>query len=184
MTLDLDSVIVAMMALMVLLLVAGAEGMWRRRGRRAMADEPRPTSGTDLMTAIIHQARRHLIGRQWSGVQSLEHVPRLPRSPEAGLERGIIKIVAVYRTDPVMVVGETAEALSWNAPSTNSPTCPSSSPRGSGRSSWSSIASFRSGEGSHGLIVPTVRPTAEGSRVTCFRLAWAPLCPGPIPILG
>jgi hypothetical protein len=109
MTLDLDSVIVAMMALMVLLLVAGAEGMWRRRGRRAMADEPRPTSGTDLMTAIIHQARRHPIGRQWSGVQSLEHVPRLPRSPEAGLERGIIKIVAVYRTYPVMVVGETAE---------------------------------------------------------------------------
>jgi hypothetical protein len=25
------------------------------------------------------------------------------------LERGIIKIVALYRTDPVMVVGETAE---------------------------------------------------------------------------
>jgi hypothetical protein len=25
------------------------------------------------------------------------------------VERGIIKIVAVYRTDPVMVVGETAE---------------------------------------------------------------------------
>jgi hypothetical protein len=109
MMLDVDVVIGAMMALMVLLLVAGAEGMWRRRGRRAMADEPRPTSGTDLMTAIIHQARRHPIGRQWSGVQSLEHVPRLPRSPEAGLERGIIKIVAVYRTYPVMVVGETAE---------------------------------------------------------------------------
>src|SRR5512132_3883015 len=44
MTLDLDVVIVAMMALMVLLLVAGAEAMWRRRGRRAMAYERRSTS--------------------------------------------------------------------------------------------------------------------------------------------
>ena len=109
MTLDVDLVIVAMMALMVLLLVARAEGMWRRCGRRAMADEHRPTSGTDLMTATIHHARRHPIGRQLSGVQGLEHAPRLPRSPEAGSERGIIKIVAVYRAYPVMVVGETAE---------------------------------------------------------------------------
>jgi hypothetical protein len=109
MSLDLDSVIVAIMALMVLLLAAWAEAMWRRRSRRAMAYEHRPTSGPDLVTAIIHQARRHPVGRQVSGAQGLEHAQRLPRSPDAGLERGIIKIVAVYRTYPVMVVGETAE---------------------------------------------------------------------------
>jgi hypothetical protein len=87
--LDFDIVIVAMMALMVLLLVAGAEVMWRRRGRRAMADAHMPTctSGTDLVMAVIHHARR----------------------PAAGVERGISTIVAVYRTDPVMVVGETGE---------------------------------------------------------------------------
>jgi hypothetical protein len=109
MSLDVDVVIVAMMALTVLLLVAGAEGMWRRRGRRAMADAPRPTAGSDRVPAGIHQARRHPIGRQFSRAQGLAHVRRLPRRPEAGVERGIIKIVAVYRTDPVMVVGETAE---------------------------------------------------------------------------
>ena len=108
MSLDVDLVIVAMMALTVLLLVAGAEGMWRRRGRRAMADAPRPTSGPDRVTAVIHHARRHPIGRQFSRAHGLAHVWRLPRRPEAGVERGIIKIVAVYRTDPVMVVGETA----------------------------------------------------------------------------
>jgi hypothetical protein len=109
MTLDGDLVIVAIIALMVLLLVAGAEGMWRRRGRRAMAYEHMPTSGPDLVTAVIHHARGHPVGRQFSRAQGLEHAPRLPRTPEAGLERGIIKIVAVYRTYPVMVVGETAE---------------------------------------------------------------------------
>jgi hypothetical protein len=109
MTLDVDLVIVAIVALVVLLLVAGAEAMWRRRGRRAMADVHMPTSGTDLVTAVIHQARRHPVGRQLSGAQGLEHAQRLPRRPEAGLERGIIKIVSVYRTYPVMVVGETAE---------------------------------------------------------------------------
>ena len=110
MTLDFDLlVIVAMMALMVLLLVAGAEAMWKRRGRRAMADAPRPTSGTDRVTAVGHHARRHPIGHQWSGAQGLAHAQRLPRRPEAGVERGISTIVAVYRTEPVMVVGETAE---------------------------------------------------------------------------
>ncbi len=109
MTVDFDLVIVAMMALMGLLLLAGAEAMWRRRGRRAMAYEPRPTSVTELVPAVIHQARRHPVGRQWSGAQGLAHAQHLPRSPEAGLARGIRKIVAVYRTDPVMVVGETAE---------------------------------------------------------------------------
>jgi len=108
MSLDVDVVIVAIMTFMVLLLVAGAEAMWKRRGRRAMADAPRPTSGTDWMTAAIHHARRHPIGRQWSGAQGLAHAPRLPRRPEAGVERGISTIVAVYRTEPVMVVGETA----------------------------------------------------------------------------
>ena len=109
MTSDIDLVIVAMMALTVLLLVAGAEAMWRRRGRRAMADAHRPTSGTDRVTAAIPHTRRHPVGRQWSRAQGLAHVRRLPRRPEAGVERGLIKIVAVYRTDPVMVVGETAE---------------------------------------------------------------------------
>jgi hypothetical protein len=106
---DLDLVIVAIVALTVLLLVAWAEAMWRRRGKRAMAYERRPTSGTDLVTAVIHQGRRHPFGRQLSGAQGLEHAQRLPHSPAAGSERGIIGIVAVYRTDPVMVVGETAE---------------------------------------------------------------------------
>jgi hypothetical protein len=108
-TLDLELVTVAIVALTLLLLVAGAEAIWRRRRRRAMADEPRPTSGTDLVTAGLHQARHHPIGRQWSRAQGLEPVPRLPGRPEAAAARGIIKIVAVYRTYPVMVVGEMAE---------------------------------------------------------------------------
>ena len=109
MTLDLDLVIVAIVALTALLLAAGAEAMWRRRGRRAMAYKRRPTSGTDRVTAAIHHARRHPVGRQMSRAQGLAHAPPLPRSPAAEVERGIITIVAVYRTDPVTVVGETAE---------------------------------------------------------------------------
>ena len=109
MILDVDVVIAAMVALTVLLLVAGAEARWRRRGRRARADARRLTSGTDLVTAVSHPARRHPGGRPVSGAQALEHARRLPRRPEAGWERGIITIVAVYRTSPVMVVGETAE---------------------------------------------------------------------------
>ena len=104
-----DLVIVAMMALMVLLLVAGAEARWRRRGRRAMTHEPRPTAGSDLMPAGIHPARRPPVGRQVSGAPGLAHAPRLPRRPAAGGARGLSTIVAVYRTEPVMVVGETAE---------------------------------------------------------------------------
>ena len=108
MTLDVDLVIVAMMALMVLLLVAWAEALWRRRGRKAMAWAPRPASGPERVTAVTHHARRHPVGRRVSGAQGLGRAQRLPRRPEAGAARGIIKIVAVYRTDPVMVVGETA----------------------------------------------------------------------------
>ena len=104
-----DLVIVAMMALMVLLLVAGAEAMWRRRGRRAMPHAPRPTAGSDLMPAGIHHARRQPVGRQGSGAPGLAHAQRLPRRPAAGGARGLSPIVAVYRTEPVMVVGETAE---------------------------------------------------------------------------
>jgi hypothetical protein len=89
MTEDGDIVIVAIITLMVLLLAAGAEEvMWRRRSRRAMANAHMPTSGTELVTALIHQARC---------------------SHEAGLEGSIIKIVAVYHTYPVMMVGETAD---------------------------------------------------------------------------
>ena len=109
MRLDVDVVIVAMVALTVLLLVAGAEALWRRRGRRATADALRPTSGPDRVTAVVHPARRRPIGRQWSGAPGLAHAQRLPRRPEAGVARGIITIVAVYRTAPVMVVGVTAE---------------------------------------------------------------------------
>jgi hypothetical protein len=54
MSLDVDVVIVAIVALTVLLLVAGAEAMWRRRGRRATAYAPRPTSGPDRVTAVVH----------------------------------------------------------------------------------------------------------------------------------
>ena len=104
-----DLMIVAMMALMVLLLVAGAEALWRRRGRRAMADALRPTAGTNRVTAAIHPARRPPVGRQGSGAPGLAHAQRLPRRPAAGGARGLSPIVAVYRTAPVMVVGETAE---------------------------------------------------------------------------
>jgi hypothetical protein len=96
MILDVGVVIAAMVALTVLLLVAGAEAR-------------RLTSGTDPVPAVSHPARRHPGGRPVSGAQGLEHAQRLPRHPEAGWERGIITIVAVYRTSPVMVVGETAE---------------------------------------------------------------------------
>jgi hypothetical protein len=109
MTVDVNSVIEVIMVLTGLLLVAGAEASWRRRGRRAMADARRPTSETDLVPAVSHPARCHPVGRLVSGAQGLEHAQRLPRRLEAGWERGINKIVTVYRTDPVMVVGETAE---------------------------------------------------------------------------
>jgi len=84
-----DIVTVAITVLMVLLLAAGVEeAMWRRRSSRARADAPMPPSGPALVAAIPHQARCN---------------------PAAGLERSIIKIVAVYRTSPAMVVGETAD---------------------------------------------------------------------------
>jgi hypothetical protein len=108
MSLAVDVVIGAMMALMVLLLVAGAEARWRRRGRRAKTHAPRPTAGPDRMPAAIHPARRRPVGRQVSGAPGLAHAPRLPRRPAAGVARGLSTIVAVYRTSPVMVVGETA----------------------------------------------------------------------------
>jgi membrane-associated protease RseP (regulator of RpoE activity) len=111
MTWDFDIVIVAMMALMVLLLVAGAEARWRRRGRRAMAHEPRPTAGSDRVTAGIHPARRRPVGRQVSGAPGLAHAQRLPRRPAAGVESGISTIVAVYRTEPGMVVQELTPEL-------------------------------------------------------------------------
>jgi hypothetical protein len=109
MTWDFDLVIVAVMALTVLLVVAGVEALWRRRDRTAMAYAPRPPSGTDRVTAVVHHARRRPVGRASSRAQSLEHAGRPPRRPEAGVSRGISKIIAVYRTDPVMVVGETAD---------------------------------------------------------------------------
>jgi hypothetical protein len=109
MLLAVDLVIVTIVALVALLFIAGAKAMWRRRGRRARASERRPTSRADPVTAVIHHARRHPVRRRLSETQGLEHARHLPRSPEVRVERGIIKIVAVYRTDPVMVVGETAE---------------------------------------------------------------------------
>jgi hypothetical protein len=116
MTLDVNSVIAVIVVLTGLLLVAGAEARWRRRGRRARADERRLTSGAALVPAVSHPARRHPGGREVSGAQGLEHAQRLPRRLETGWERGIIKIVAVYRTSPVMVVGETAEGALLERP--------------------------------------------------------------------
>jgi hypothetical protein len=109
MTLDINSVIAVIVVLPVPLLVAWAEARWRRRRQRATADERGPTSGADLVPAVSHQVRRHPGGRPVSGAQGLEHTQRLPRGPGAAWERGIIKIVAVYRTYSVVVVGETAE---------------------------------------------------------------------------
>jgi hypothetical protein len=109
MTLELDLVIVSVVALMVLLLVARAEALWRRRSRRAMAYKYRPTPGSDRVTARVHQTRRQPVGRQVSGAPGLEPAQHLPHSPAAGVARGISTIVAVYRTEPVMVVGETAD---------------------------------------------------------------------------
>lgn len=89
MPVEIDIVTVAITVLLVLLLAVGAEeALGRRRSRRARAEASLPPSGPALGTAITHHAR----GR-----------------PEAGLERCLIKIVAVYRTAPVMVVGETAD---------------------------------------------------------------------------
>ncbi|HEX2278996.1 MAG TPA: hypothetical protein VHN13_18015 [Candidatus Tectomicrobia bacterium] len=116
MLLAVDLVIVTIVALVVLLFVAGAKAIWRRRGRKGTASERRPTSGVDPVTAVTHQARRHPVGRRCSGTQGLEYARRLPRSSEVGVERGIIKIVAVYRTYPVMVVGETADGALLERP--------------------------------------------------------------------
>lgn len=91
------------------------------------------------MPAGIHHARPHHVGRRVSGAPGLAHAQRLPRRPAAGGARGLSTIVAVYRTDPVMVVGETAEGALQGAPSPTSPTCTSACPRGSGRRWWSSI---------------------------------------------
>ena len=58
MTEDGDIVIVAIITLMVLLLAAGAEEvMWRRRSRSARAKAHMPTSGSELVTALLHHAR-------------------------------------------------------------------------------------------------------------------------------
>src|SRR5262245_24377979 len=81
MTLDVNSVIVVIVVLAGLLLVAEVEARWRRRGRRARADERSLTSETDLVTAVSHPARRHPGGRPVSGVQGLEHAQPLPRGP-------------------------------------------------------------------------------------------------------
>jgi hypothetical protein len=109
MSLDADVVIVAIVTLTVLLLMAWAEALWRRRGRRTMADVLRAASGPERVTAVVHHPRRHPVGPQWSRAPGLEHVQRLLSHPDVGVERAIITIVAVYRTTPVMVVGETAE---------------------------------------------------------------------------
>jgi hypothetical protein len=111
-----DLMIVTIVALMALLLVAGAKAVWRRRGRRATASERRPRSGAGPVTAVTRHARCHPVGRQCSGAQGLEHARRPPRRFEAGVERGIIKIVAVYRTYPVMVVVETADGALLERP--------------------------------------------------------------------
>jgi hypothetical protein len=113
MTWNLVIFAVAFVGLGALLLVVGARqgATWRQGGRRAMAHEPMPPSCTDLVTALINRAPYSRVGRQRSGAHGLAHEPLRPRNREAALERGITKIVAVYRTGPVMLVGETAEGV-------------------------------------------------------------------------
>jgi hypothetical protein len=185
MTWDVDLVVVAMMALTVLLLVAGTEALWRRRGRGAMADAPRPTSGTERVTAAGHHARRRPIGRPCSRAQGLGRAQPLPRNPEAGVARGIIKLVAVYRTDPVMVVGETADGALLER----------SLHELAERARAPAAAALAGARGAVSGVSHQVSPTRDGHsprsarprrppKGMCFRLAWAPLSPGPIPILS
>ena len=96
MTLDVNSAIAVIVVLMGLLLVVGAEAR-------------RPTSGAELVLAVSHPARRHPGGQPVSGAPGPAHAQRLPHRPAAAWEQGVVKIAAVYRTSPVMVVGETAE---------------------------------------------------------------------------
>jgi hypothetical protein len=88
MPVEIDIVTVAITVLLVLLLAVGAEEVMGRRRSRDRAEAPLLPSEPALGTVITHHAR----GR-----------------PGVGLERSLIKIVAVYRTSPVMVVGETAD---------------------------------------------------------------------------
>jgi hypothetical protein len=68
------------------------------------------TSGpAGVVDAALASAPTAAAEGAWSGAAGRAHTPRLPPRPAAGVARGIIKIVAVYRTEPVMVVGETAE---------------------------------------------------------------------------
>ena len=73
------SSIVAMMALMLLLLVAGAEALWQRRGRRAMTHEPRPTVGTDPMRPASTQRDALPSGGRCPGRPGW-HTPRVCRA--------------------------------------------------------------------------------------------------------
>ena len=62
--------------------------------------------------------------------------PRLPGHREAGWQRGIRKIVAVYRTGPVSLVGETAEGALLERPLRTGRRSMKACPRGSRRRSW------------------------------------------------
>jgi hypothetical protein len=103
-------VIIPAVAFVVLALVAGAppEATWRQGERRGMSHKPMPLSRTALVTAFINHTSVRQVG-QGAGLPRLAHEPLLPRSRGERLERGIIRIVAVYRTCPVMMVGETEE---------------------------------------------------------------------------
>jgi hypothetical protein len=103
-------VIIPAVAFVVLALAAGAppEATWRQGERRGLSHEPMPWSRTALVTASIHRTSVRHVG-QGAGLHSLAHEPLLPRSRDERLAGGITKIVAVYRTCPVMMVGEAEE---------------------------------------------------------------------------
>jgi hypothetical protein len=103
-------VIIPAVAFVVLALVAGAPpaATWRPRERRGLSQEPMPLSWTALVTASINHTSVSPV-RQSAGLHRLAHDPRLPHSRDERLEGGITTIVAVYRTCPVMLVGETEE---------------------------------------------------------------------------
>lgn len=125
MTWNLVIFAVAFVALGVLLLVMGArqEPSWRQGGGRGLSHEPMPLSGTDLVMVLIRRAPYPHVRCQMSGAHGLESESLRPRGREAGLAKGITKIVAVYRICPVKLVARRRRALSWNSASTNSRTC-------------------------------------------------------------
>ena len=81
-------------------------------------------------------------------------------SPEAGWEGSIIKIVAVYHTYPVMLVGETADGALLERSLHELADRPELLPPRSEQELVEQYRSFRAGERRQGWTVSTVRPPA------------------------